>query len=169
MEGEETQCVDLRDLQIRAKAKPPLFHARFRLFLKFRVDFHLISSDEFVGFVGHADYGHHFFEHGVGHSFILCRDGVAGDAVSALVGYADGDVDEFLGERVEGAGSDHDLLDAGPGSFQDIGLVSQGSPEIVDEVGFSGRADVVEDGFDAGTGGDFGVGEEFYSRHGKTF
>ena len=87
------------------------------------------------------------------------------DAVAATVGGRDGDVDELFGERVERAGFDHDLLDAGPGAFEEVGLVGECAPEVVDEVGFPGGADVVEDGLDAWIGGDFGVCEEFYGGH----
>jgi len=37
---------------------------------------------------------------------------------------ADGDVDKFLGERIEGAGA-HDLLDVCPGALEGDGIVSQ--------------------------------------------
>ena len=57
----------------------------------------------------------------------------------------------------------------GLGAFEEIGLVGEGSPEVVDEVGVSGGADVVEDGLDAGVGGDFGVGPEFYGGHVEPF
>ncbi len=100
-----------------------------------------------------------------GHSFGAGGCGVGVDAVAAAVGGGDSDVDEFFGERVECAGGDHDLLDAGPGAFEEIGLVGEGSPEVVDEVGFSSGADVVEDGLDAWVGGDFGVRPEFYGGH----
>ena len=40
------------------------------------------------------------------------------------------------------------------------GVVGEGSPEVVEEGGVSGGADVVEDGLEGGVGGDFGVGSE---------
>jgi hypothetical protein len=102
----------------------------------------------------------------VGEALGSGRSGVGVDAVATAVGDGDGDVDELFSEWIECAGSDHDLLDAGPGALEEFGLVGESSPEVVDEVGFSRGADVVEDGLDAWVGGDFGVGEEFYCGHG---
>jgi hypothetical protein len=133
---------------------------------EFGIDGDLECSGEGVGLGGHADDGEEFRVLLVGHSFGTCGGSVGVDAVATVIGDGDGDVDEFFGERVERAGSDHDLLDAGPGMLEEIGLIGEGSPEVVNEVGFSGGADVVEDGLDAWIGGDFGVGEELLRGHG---
>src|SRR5580704_15954220 len=61
------------------------------------VDFNLIAGDEFIGFVGHANDRLQLREHSVGHAFFEGRGGVRGDAIVAVVGDADGHVDEFLG------------------------------------------------------------------------
>ena len=132
---------------------------------EFWIDGDLERGCEGVGLGGHADDGEEFGVLLLGHAFGAGRGGVGVDAVAAVVGDGDGDVDEFFGQRVEGAGLDHDLLDAGPGSFEEIGLVGEGSPEVIDEVGFSSGADVVEDGLDAWVGGDFGVSPELYGGH----
>jgi hypothetical protein len=97
-----------------------------------------------------------------------CR-GVGVDAVAAAVGDGDRDVDQLFGEGIKSAGFDHDLLDAGPCAFEEVGLVGEGSPEVVDEVGSSGGADIVEDGFDAWIGVDFGISPEFYGGHAGPF
>ena len=100
------------------------------------VDFDLIAGNELVGFIGHADDGLQFLEHGVGHSFAEGGSGVRSDAVVAVVGHADGDVNQFFGERVERAGR-HNLLDALPGALKQSGIVRDGLPEIVDPIGFA--------------------------------
>ncbi len=92
--------------------------------------------------------------------------GVGVDAIAAVVGGGDGDVDQFFGEGIEGAGLDHDLLHTGPCAFEQGWLIGEGPPEVIYEIGFAGGADVVEDGFDAWVGGDFFVGPEFYGGHG---
>ena len=109
------------------------------------VDFHLIPSDEFVGFVGHADYGLQFLEHFRGHAFAKSGSGVGGDTVAAIVCHTHGDVNEFFGERVDGTGS-HDFLEAFPRTFQEPGIVSDGFPKIIDPISFAGGHDVVIDG-----------------------
>ena len=133
------------------------------------VDWDLKCSLESVCLGGHANDGEEFGVLLVCHAFGECCCGVGVDAVAAVVGDGDGDVDQLFGERVECAGSDHDLLDALPGAFEEVGLVGEGSPEVVDEVGFSSGADVVKDCLDAWVGGDFGVVPEFYGRHDKPF
>jgi len=57
----------------------------------------------FVGFVGHADDGLQFLEHGVVHSFAESGSGVRSDAVIAIIGDAHRDVDQFLGEGIKRA------------------------------------------------------------------
>ena len=111
------------------------------------VDFDLIAGDELVGFVGHADDGLEFLEHGVGHALAEGRSGMRGDAVVAVVGDADGDVEKFLGERIERAGR-HDLLDAFPGALEKCGVVGDCFPEIIDPIGLAGGHDVVVDSAD---------------------
>jgi hypothetical protein len=109
------------------------------------VDFDLVAGDEFVGFVGHADDGLQFLEHGVGHSFAEGGSSVRGDAVVAVVGDADGDVNHFFGERVERAWR-HDLLDAFPGAPEQNGIVRDGFPEIVDPIDLACGHDVIVNG-----------------------
>jgi len=100
------------------------------------------------------------------HAFGTGCGGVGVDAVAATIGDRDGDVDELFGKGVKCSGSNHDLLDAGPGTLEEFRLVGEGSPEIVNKVGFSCCPNVVEDGLDAWVGRDFGVGEEFLCGHG---
>ncbi len=122
-----------------------------KLTLKWRlellVDFHLITGDEFVGLIGYADDGLELLEHGGGHAFAESGSRVRGDAVVAVVGDADRDVDQFLGEGIEGAGR-HDVLQAFPGAFEQRGIVGDGLPEIVDPIDLAGGHDVVVDGAD---------------------
>ena len=67
------------------------------------------------------------------------------DAVVTVVGDADGDVNQFFGERVERAGR-HDLLDTFPGALEQYGVVRDSLPEIIDPIGFARGHDVVVDG-----------------------
>src|SRR5215469_12441131 len=64
------------------------------------------------------------------------------NAVAALIGDADRDVDHFFGQRIERTGS-HDLLDVLPGAFQSGWVVGQSLPEIIDPVGLAGDHDVI--------------------------
>src|SRR5580700_3941385 len=64
------------------------------------VDFHLIAGDELIGFVRHADDRLQLLEHSVGHAFFEGGGGVRSDAVVAIVGDADGDVEQLLGEGI---------------------------------------------------------------------
>src|SRR5580698_4415850 len=62
--------------------RPPSFAG---LRLEAVVDFHLVSRDQAIGFVRHADHRHEFFELSVGHAFVYRRGSVRSDAVFALV------------------------------------------------------------------------------------
>ena len=115
------------------------------------VDGYLIAGDEFIGFVGHADHLLEFLEHFRSHAFAEGRSSVRDDAVVAIIGDTDGDVEKFFRERVEGAGS-HDGFKAFPGALQEHWVVGDGFPEIVDVVGFARGHDVIIDGFDGGAG-----------------
>jgi hypothetical protein len=64
------------------------------------VNFHLIAGDELVGLVRHADDRLQLLKHGVGHAFFEGGGGVRGDAVVAIVGDTDRNVEELLGERI---------------------------------------------------------------------
>src|SRR5260370_282670 len=64
------------------------------------VDFHLVSTGEAIGFVGHADHGHQFREHGAGHARLASGGGVRGNAIAAQVGGAHRDVEHLFGKRV---------------------------------------------------------------------
>jgi len=76
---------------------------------------------------------------------------MGGDAILAIVGDADGDVEEFLGQRIESAWR-HDGLQILPGALEQCGIVGDGFPEIVDVIGLAGSHDVVVNGFDGGAG-----------------
>jgi hypothetical protein len=115
------------------------------------VDGNLIAGDELVGLVGHADDGLEFLEHFGSHAFAEGGGGMRVNAVLAIIGNADSDVEEFLGERIESAGS-HDGFEIFPGALEESRVVSDGFPEIVDVVGFAGSQDVVVDGFDGRAG-----------------
>ena len=113
------------------------------------VNFHLVACHELIGLVGHADDGLQFRKHGVGHALFEGGGGVRCDAVVAIVSHTDGDVQEFLGQRIERAGT-HDLLDAFPSALQCGGIVGDGLPEIVDPIGLARGHDVVVDGANFG-------------------
>lgn len=83
---------------------------------KLLVNFNLIARDNLVGLVGHADDRLQLLKHRVGHAFFERGSSVRGDAVMAVVGDADGNVDELFRERIERAGR-HDLFYALPGAF----------------------------------------------------
>src|SRR5260370_29812595 len=95
------------------------------------VNFDLIASDELVGLVSHTNDSLQLCEHGIGHAFFEGGGGVRGDAIMAVVGDADGHVDELLGKGIERAGG-HDLFDAFPGAFESGGVMSESPPKIFD-------------------------------------
>jgi hypothetical protein len=96
----------------------------FRLFdQEFWADGDLECGGEGVGFGGHADDSEEFGVLLIGEAFGSGGGGVGVNAVAAAVGDGDSDIDELFGERVECAGSDHNLLDAGPGALEEVGLV----------------------------------------------
>ncbi len=68
-----------------------------------------------------------------------------GDAVVAVVGDADGNVNQFLGERIERAGP-HDLFQALPRALEQRGIVGDGLPEIINPIDFASGHDVVVNG-----------------------
>ena len=115
------------------------------------VDGDLIAGDELVSFVGHADDLLEFLKHFRGHAFAEGRGGVGVNAILAVVGDTDSDVEEFLGEGIEGAGS-HDGLEVFPGALKERGIVGDGLPEIVDVIGFARGHYVVVNGSDGGVG-----------------
>src|ERR1700724_3349676 len=115
------------------------------------VDLHLISGDEPIRFVRHANHGHQLFELRIGHAFVYRRRGVRSDAVFALVRYRNGDIDHFFGERIERSGS-HDLLDFFPSALEHDRIMRDRLPEIIDPVGFARGHDVVVDGAHFGAG-----------------
>src|SRR3990170_6853138 len=67
---------------------------------------------------------------------------MAVDAVPAAIRYADDDVDQLLGQRVEHPRR-HDRFDPVPGTLQKLRLDRQRLPEVVDPVGLSRRHDIV--------------------------
>src|ERR1700722_5881460 len=70
------------------------------------------------------------------------------DAIGAAVRYRNGDVDQFPSQGIERSGGAHDRFQAVPGAFENLGLVGQATPEIVDEIRLPGRPDIVENRFD---------------------
>jgi hypothetical protein len=86
------------------------------------------------------------------------------DAVGAAVGDADRNVDHFLVQRVQGAGSHH-LLHAAPSALQQIGLNRQRFPEVGDPVSLARLHDVVI--HVANFGACLPVFDEFDGRHEK--
>src|ERR1700688_901069 len=69
--------------------------------LELLVDLDLVAGHQLVGFVGHSNDRLQLVKHGVGHAFFSRRRGVRSDAVAAIVGDADRDVQQFFGERVQ--------------------------------------------------------------------
>lgn len=141
--GETEDCTG------RAAEIPLLLAVQGRL--ETGVDGHLVAGDKLVGFVGHADDLLELLEHFRGHAFPEGGGGVRVNAVLAIVGDADSDVEKFLGEWIEGAGA-HDGFQVVPGALEESGIVRDGFPEIVDVVGFASGHDVVINGFDRGAG-----------------
>src|SRR3990170_6458195 len=67
---------------------------------------------------------------------------MAVDAVPAAIRYADDDVDQLLGQRVEHPRR-HDRFDPVPGTLQKLRVDRQRLPEVVDPVGLPRRHDIV--------------------------
>jgi hypothetical protein len=106
----------------------------------------LVAGNESVGFIGHADDLLELFKHFRGHAFAEGGSGMGVNAVLAIIGDADGDVEELFGERIERAGI-HDGFQIFPGALQKNGVVGNGFPKIVDVVRFARGHDVVVDRF----------------------
>src|SRR5712664_1905455 len=64
--------------------------------LELLVDLDLIPGDQLVGFVGHTNDRLQLVEHRVGHPLLARRRRMRGDAVRAIVGDADRDVQQLL-------------------------------------------------------------------------
>ena len=64
------------------------------------------------------------------------------DTVLAIIGDADGYVDEFFGEQIERAGF-HGGFQIFPGAFQQSRIMRNRFPEIVDVVRLARRLDVL--------------------------
>ena len=84
-----------------ASERTLLFLGGFTLLLELIVNLDLISGDKVVRFVSHAYNRHQFREHGVRHALLLGCGGVSCDAIATPVRGAHGDVDQFLGERID--------------------------------------------------------------------
>ena len=69
---------------------------------KLRIHRHAISDRETVVFVRKTDDGEHFCPSLLAHPFGARRRGVGRDAIAAIVGNADRDIDQFLGQRIQG-------------------------------------------------------------------
>jgi hypothetical protein len=106
------------------------------------VDLDLKSVGQRVGLVGHTDNGYQLGEHFAVHALRPRGRRMGVDAVGAAVGDADCNIDQFLGQRVQGAGSHH-LLHAVPGALQQLGLNRRRFPEVVDPVRLARLHDVV--------------------------
>ena len=77
------------------------------------------------------------------------RRGMGVDTIATRVGDRNRDVNQFLGQRIELCRRGHQRLDFRPRSLQQRRIKREGPPQVVDEVGFSSRPDVVKHSFDA--------------------
>ena len=113
-----------------------------------RVDGQLQACHQRVCLRGHA---HHRQKIGilrVGHPLRAGRRRMRMDAIGAAVRYRNGDVDQFPSQGIKRSGRAHHRFQRVPGAFENLGLVGQAAPEIVDEVRLPGRPDIVEHRFD---------------------
>src|ERR1700730_10965437 len=145
----------LRSARIRIDSYPASFSCVSKgliplsifIMLRFEavVNFYLIPCNQAIGFVRHTDYRHQFFELRIGHPFMDCGSGMRSDAIVALVGHGEGNVNDLFGERIERSGS-HNLLYIFPSPLQHHGVMRDCLPEITDPVRLARRHDVVVNG-----------------------
>jgi len=140
-----------RGLSKLRKMRDELLFANVERRLEAGVQGNLVAGDQFVGFVGHADHRLELLEHFLGHALGESRCRMGSDAVVAIVGDADGNVQEFFGQRIDCA-RPHDGFQVIPGAFEERGIVGDRLPEIIDVIGFARGHDVVVNGFDGGIG-----------------
>jgi hypothetical protein len=72
--------------------------------------------------------------------------GVRMDAIAAAVRCGYGDINQLFGEWIESTGLDHHLFDGCPRPLEQVRLVGQSPPEVVNEAGFTRGTYVVENG-----------------------
>ena len=130
-----------------------------------RVDGQLQACHQRVCLRGHA---HHRQKIGilrVGHPLRARRGRMRMDAIGAAVRYRNGDVDQFPSQGIKRSGRAHHRFQRVPGAFENLGLVGQAAPEIVDEVRLPGRPDIVENCFDLRLRFRLRIGPELDCRH----
>ena len=132
---------------------------------EFRVDGQLQACHQSVRLRGHAHDCEKVGVLRVGHPLRAGRRGVRMDAIGAVVGDRNGDVDQFPSQGIKRSGRAHDRFHGVPGAFENLGLVGQTAPEIVDEVRLPGRPDIVEDRFDPRVRFRLRIGPEFHCGH----
>ena len=76
------------------------------------------------------------------------RRGMRVDTVATRIGDRNRDVNQFLGQRIELCRRGHQRLDFRPCSLQQRRIKRKEPPQVIDEVGFSDRTDVVKHSFD---------------------
>jgi hypothetical protein len=109
------------------------------------VNFGWVTGNELIGFVGHADHDLKLLEQGAGHTLAEGGSRVRGDAIGTIVGDADGDVEQFFGERMERARS-HGLFQTFPSAVEQSRIVRDDLPEVVDPVDLARGHDVIVNG-----------------------
>lgn len=72
-----------------------------------------------IRLVRHTNDVHELTKHRVRHASFAGKGGMASDAIVATIGYADGEVDPFLHQTVQGTGGQHRLLGF-PCTFQEF-------------------------------------------------
>ena len=82
--------------------------------------------------------------------------------VFAGIGDRDRDVDHLLGDRID-LPRCHHFLAGGPYPFQQIRVIGQGLPEVIDEIGLPDPPDIIINSFDLSAG--LVVFNQFYRRH----
>ena len=108
------------------------------------IHLHLQPHGQPVAGVGQRDDLDQLGQHLVVHALLARRGDVGVDAVLAVVGDADREIDVLLGQGIEPALLDHHLLHVAPEALEHRRMHRQRAPDVVDVVGVAGLADVVE-------------------------
>ena len=109
------------------------------------IDLHAQRGNQAVRLIGQADNGQQLGILRIRHALGLRRCAVRGDAILAAIAGAYRQVQQFLGQGIQGPTGRHDFLDVAPQATQGHRIVGQHFPEIVDPVRAPGPHDVVVD------------------------